>query len=236
MIKCLRWVTRFWVLDGSWLCLIMSWSSMIICWSSLFFWLQLFHVSGKTTFVVLWASQWGYLQPAARSVFVFYIDIVNYARHRYLRASCLSWVNLCKEVCSSLWCSALFYCWYCEENCIVCKIESWRFFARWFWIDCVENLCFSWCLKNGASVLLLQDYCLLEFLIIPDAVDPFCLTDFGCRLWVELKLKRTLRHAYQICQCQCLFQVKIMFLEGLPCWSAAILFTSIRLNGGEMTI
>lgn len=107
---------------------------------------------------------------------------------------------------------------------------------------------------------LLQDSCLLDFLSIPDAVGPFCLTGIGCccveslcviycywgekgHLLVELKLKTYQRHAYLICQCQCwavkLPKMIMMFLEGQPCWTTAILFTPFWmnkwLNVGEMT-
>lgn len=61
-------------------------------------------------------------------------------------------------------------------------------------------------------------------------------------IWVELKLKRTLKDiskAYQM-SVPMLFKVKLKFLEGQPCWTAEMLLTPFdwlnkRLNGSKCT-
>lgn len=127
----------------------------------------------------------------------------------------------------------------------------------------VEKLCFSWCLKNGTSVsykilvswiFWLCQMQLVLFVSLTLAVAVLSLsvlfivirlTSRGEKghLLVELKLKTYQRHAYLICQCQRralkLPKIIMMFLEGQPCWTTAILFTPFWMNKwlhvGEMT-
>lgn len=128
--KCPRWVTGFWAFrrtpacrhPRSWFCLL-GFSDRFTVFSGFL----------ASVISRIWAKRHICCVQASEGICsrlcgvwpskTFSID-VNYARQRHLRASCLPLISAglaCpSKVCSSLWCSALFYSCYCARRIASC--------------------------------------------------------------------------------------------------------------------